>query len=549
MPLREILRDLKWQALAAFFGRWRRPRPSVEGYTILLPSPMDMPFLLRFALEGIRHVDTSHCRQIIVIPDGYGADRGAALQQVVDSCNDSRVQLVRLRPTAHFLVHRIGSLLGGINPEWAYWAMVIEGINQATSEYIFLHDADAFWLEADALERQYRKCRGRGMATLGVMARWDPFFREIGYTIPGTYELMFSARWARRYSPLDLKAQKRLTKYGFREFDTMLYPQFQEYPSGKIGVLEPPMRLVHFNGAITIYRLFRERMGQPLNDDGFRLLFLALMEDLIPSSSGDRLLPSVSDLARGLDDPSAMITYGSSPAARDYPTFRAMIEDLCNSPIFQGARAAQVRASIYPFDRHYENRLAANAVGATDSQGGAISELDGPYGSELAGKRLEILTEIKPQFTRLAIFSNPSNPSHGKAIEQIQTSARSAGIEIRVAQASSENEYERAFAAVIAGRAEALIVLADEMFFKNHLRILTFTEFSRLPALFVDKEIAAAGGLMAYGPTVSANLTLQRATGVEPATKFKLAINLKTANSLGLTIPCTLIHFADEVFK
>src|SRR5438270_11560326 len=114
-------RDWKWLVLSLFFGRWRRSCSSVDGYTILLPSPMDMPFLLRFALEGLRHQDTSHCHQIIVIPDGYGAGGATALQQVVDSCGDPRVELVRLRPAAHFLVHRVGSSLGGINPEWAYW--------------------------------------------------------------------------------------------------------------------------------------------------------------------------------------------------------------------------------------------------------------------------------------------------------------------------------------------------------------------------------------------------------------------------------------------
>lgn len=78
--------DWKWLALVPFFGRWRRPYPTVDGYTILLPSPMDMPFLLQFALEELRHLNTSHCRQIIVIPDGCGTDRGAALREVVNSC-------------------------------------------------------------------------------------------------------------------------------------------------------------------------------------------------------------------------------------------------------------------------------------------------------------------------------------------------------------------------------------------------------------------------------------------------------------------------------
>jgi len=72
--------------------------------------------------------------------------------------------------------------------------MIIEGTNRAKCDYIFMHDADAFCLESDGPERQYRECRDCGTTTLGVMARWDPFFRQIGYTMPATYELMFSAQ-------------------------------------------------------------------------------------------------------------------------------------------------------------------------------------------------------------------------------------------------------------------------------------------------------------------------------------------------------------------
>jgi hypothetical protein len=533
----------KWRVVALFFGRWRRHSRPVEGYTILLPSPVDMPFLLRFALDGLRHLDTSHCRQIIVIPDGLGADRAAALRQVVDSCGDSRVELARLRPAAQFMVHGMRRSGGGI-ANWTHCAMIIEGINRAKCDYIFLHDADAFLLESEGLERQYRECCDRGMSTLGVMARWDPFFREIGYVIPGTYELMFSAHWVRRHRPVDLKGRTRETTHGLRGFDTMLYPQFQDYASGKVGILEPPMRLVHFNGAITIYREFRDRVGQPVNDDLFRMLFLALMEDLIPSPSGDRVLPSVSELARGLDDPSAAITYSSPRATRNYPTFRAMVNDLCSSPVFRGARAEQIRASIYPFDRHYENLLGESKTAA----GGSVIELDGLDGSELAGKRLQLLTEIIPRLARLAVLSNPSNPSHGPAVEQMQAATTSQDVELHVARARSPDEFESAFATVIAGRADALIVLADEMLFNNHPRILLFTDFNRLPALFADREVAEAGGLMAYGPSSLIHQCADAAeSSAELATRFEFAINLRTAAALGLAVPPTLLALADTV--
>jgi hypothetical protein len=332
---------------------------------------MDMPFLLRFALEGLRHVDTAHCRQMIVIPDGCGADRGTALRRVVESCGDARVELARLRPMAHFVVHGMRRP-GGAIANWSHWAMIIEGINNSKCGHILLHDTDAFCLESDGLERQHRECRDRGLETLGVTARWDPFFREIGYAIPGTWELMFSARWARRYSPLDLKGRRRQTAHGLHEFDTMLYPQYLDYPSGRVGILDPPLRMVHFAGAITTYRTFCDRLGRPVIDELFRLLFLSLMEDLLPSPNGDRLLPSVTELARGLDDPTARVNYGSPRATREYPIFRAMIEDLCSSPIFQGPRADRIRTLIRPFDEHYENPLSAIEVGADGDSPGAF---------------------------------------------------------------------------------------------------------------------------------------------------------------------------------
>jgi hypothetical protein len=551
-----IASELKRLALMPVFGRWRRPSPSVDGYTILLPSPMDMPFLLRFALEGLRQMDTSYCRQIIVIPDGYGADGGAAIQRVVDSCGDSRVELARLRAAAHFVVKgmRRSSLDMAV---WTYWAMIIEGINRAKCEYIFLHDADAFCLESGGLERQYRACRDRGMATLGVAARWDPFFREIGYKIPGTYELMFSAQWARRHRPLDLRGGRKQTTHGLRLFDVMLYPQFQEYPSGKIGVLDPPLRLVHFAGAIITYRMFCGRVSPSVTDDGFRLLFLALMEDVVPSPSGDRLLPSINELAQGLDDTSARVNYCSPRATREYPVFRAMIEDLCNSQIFLGPRAKRIRTLIYPFDMHYENRLGANNLRVDGWPDGIIPELS-VLGPELADKWFQLLTEIVPGLARLAVLSNPSNASHVQALEQMQTAARSRGVELNVAHASAPDKFEPAFATVIGGRADALVVLADGMFFNEYSRILAFTDMSRLPALFPNKQIAEAGGLIAYGPNIppaarraDMDKVLPSETAadlpVDLSTKFELAINLRTARSLGITVPPRWLAIADEV--
>src|SRR5262249_34928256 len=128
--------------------------------------------------------------------------------------------------------------------------------------------------------------------------------------------------------------------------------------------------------------------------------------------------------------------------------------------------------------------------------------------------------------------------------------------------ASAPDKFESAFATVIAGRADALIVLPDGMFFNEYPRILAFTDMSRLPGLFPEKEIAEAGGLMAYGPSIPASFRRTAAyvdkiprganaadLPVELPTKFGFAINLKAARALGLTVPPTLLAIADEVIE
>jgi hypothetical protein len=351
------------------FGRWRRPQPLAAGYTILLPMPMDMPFLLRFALEGLRHLNTKNCRQIVVIPDGWGGDGGKAFHEVVAACDDPRVELVELRPGIRFYIQKIQMRKNRQSAaNWSHWAMIVEGTARARSEYAFLHDADAFFVDADAIERQYHECRDRAMETLGVQVRTDAFFERIGYAIPGTWEMMYSVPWARRRNPLTLKGMWQSTPHGVHEFDTMLYPQYLDYPTGKIGTMVIPPRLVHFHGAVTTYRVLKDHARRPLIDMLFRLLLLSILEDLLPAPDGRRILPAPEALAQGLTDFSASITYNSEAATREYPIFRKQIDELCESLTFAGPRADRIRALLQPFDEHYAGHdaaaLAPSALGS-----------------------------------------------------------------------------------------------------------------------------------------------------------------------------------------
>lgn len=355
--------DLKGLMLRLLFGRWRRYQRLEEGYSILLPTPMDMPFLLQYALESLRHVDTSHCKQIVVIPDGWGSDEGRGVRRVVEAVDDPRIELVELRPAARVVIHRRKRTMGQTASNAAgntHWAMIVEGIDATRCEYCFLHDADAFFLDVDGLERQFSECRDRGMDTLGIEARSDTFFEALGYIIPGTWELMFSTRWARRRDPSTLKGRRRSSPHGSYEFDNMLYPQYLDFPAGKIGISDVPPRVVHFSSAVITYRVFRYAPRPKVVDELFRLLSLALLEEL--SSESDRALPSVAELARGLSDPTAPVTYDTNVAISQYPTFRRSIDDLCQAPIMRGARAQQIRTLIRPFDEHFRHRANSGAA-------------------------------------------------------------------------------------------------------------------------------------------------------------------------------------------
>src|SRR5205823_6100529 len=124
--------------------------------------------------------------------------------------------------------------------------------------------ADAFFNERDGLERHYRACRDRGMSALGVTARTDAWFLETGCPrIAATWELMYSVAWALGHGPLAFKPGMWRTPQGLLEFDSLLHPQYLDYATGRIGVMEPPPAFVHFFGVIGAFRAYQQRCRRP----------------------------------------------------------------------------------------------------------------------------------------------------------------------------------------------------------------------------------------------------------------------------------------------
>jgi putative ABC transport system substrate-binding protein len=193
--------------------------------------------------------------------------------------------------------------------------------------------------------------------------------------------------------------------------------------------------------------------------------------------------------------------------------------------------------------------------------GGNITGLASISG-EVVGKQLELLKEVVPKVSRVAVVQNPSNDTHPHMLRQAEGAARALGVQLHIVQAHTPPEIDAAFTAMRSQRAGGVLVLRDPLFLTQRSQIAALAAKSRLPAVYGFREEAEAGGLMAYGASVpymyrrAATYVDKILKGAKPAelpveqpTKFEVVINLKTAKALGLTIPPSLLQRADELIQ
>jgi putative ABC transport system substrate-binding protein len=181
---------------------------------------------------------------------------------------------------------------------------------------------------------------------------------------------------------------------------------------------------------------------------------------------------------------------------------------------------------------------------------------------ELVGKRLQLLKEAVPAIFRVAVLSNPTVTNQAVELREAKVAARSMKVQLQVLEARAPSNFSGAFSAMTKERAGGVIILTSSMFYAERTRIAELAAQSRVPAIYSVKEFAEAGGLMTYG--INIGESFRRAATyvdkilkgakpgdlpIEQATKFELVINLKTAKSLGLTIPPSLLGRADEVIQ
>jgi putative ABC transport system substrate-binding protein len=182
--------------------------------------------------------------------------------------------------------------------------------------------------------------------------------------------------------------------------------------------------------------------------------------------------------------------------------------------------------------------------------------------AELSGKRLDLLGRVLRSLPRVAILMNPGNPIHAIFLEETRVAAQRLRVQLQPLEARTPKEIELVFDAATRGRASALIVFDDPVLWSYRTQIVAAAARRGLPAMYGYREFVDNGGLMSYGPD---RIDQYRRTAtyvdkilkgakpgdlpVEQSTKFELAINLKTAKALGLTIPPSLLARADQVIE
>jgi putative ABC transport system substrate-binding protein len=183
-------------------------------------------------------------------------------------------------------------------------------------------------------------------------------------------------------------------------------------------------------------------------------------------------------------------------------------------------------------------------------------------GVEVGPKRLELLHELLPTATIIALLVNPAGPNAEPLSRDLQAAARTLGLELHILQASTERDFDSVFATLARLRAGGLVIGADPFFNGRIEQLAALTLRNAVPTIYQFREFAAAGGLMSYG---SSNTELFRLAGtytgrilkgekpadlpVQQATRIELIINMKSATALGLTFPITLLGRADEVIE
>jgi putative tryptophan/tyrosine transport system substrate-binding protein len=225
-------------------------------------------------------------------------------------------------------------------------------------------------------------------------------------------------------------------------------------------------------------------------------------------------------------------------------------------------RAAKEATATIPVVMGFDNDPVGSGFVASLARPGGNTTGLSTLSPELSGKRLELLKEVVPKLSRLAVFGTSIQPGNAQSLTETELAARAFGVQFQYLDVLDPKDIETAFRTAGSGRADAVLVLQSPVFNTRRAQLVDLAVKSRLPAMYAQPEYVESGGLMTYGPSMT-DLFRRAATyvdkilkGAKPADlpveqpmKFEFVINLKAAKQIGLTIPPNVLARAARIIK
>jgi hypothetical protein len=336
--------SLRAQYWRVRYGRWPARPPHVEGYTVLVPVPGDLPAFLELAIAVLKRQDHSARVATFVVPDRMTPAMDAVVAKHASAWPDE-LRIVTVPRPERWFAPRLRSV------SRRHGVQVLAGVSAAPSTHVLFHDADLFLFDRDALESRYRTCRERGLACLGVDPVWDGWYARHGRRLAATWEMCADVEWMRSWPP-HLHMNHDAELWGERHaFDTTLHPQALT-GGDLIDVAPVEGGLVHFNYVVSTYRLF-QRHGPGMLDDKFRLLLVRLFVDAFSPDDTSCEVPPMAELADGLGREGAVRYPTPMEGADDYAHFRAQLEGVLSGPWISPDQCRAASDALCHFDEYY----------------------------------------------------------------------------------------------------------------------------------------------------------------------------------------------------
>ena len=263
--------DLRNKAVEYAYRHWSNRDYGLEdGYTILLPTPSDLPVFLSLALEIIKKQDLTGLKEILIVPDWPSAPFEKFCTRIARDYSNLPIRFASLG-----LKDQLAwALTKGITTR--HFTQLVRGIDETRTDYAIIHDSDLFLPPGDFLRTQYEACRDRGLAVFGIEPRRS-MAREDRQTFAATWEATLSVQWAKSFPPFMHKGQYKVIRGRRQEFDTTLLPQY--LTDAKLIDWTPRHGdFFHFRYVIATYRNFLN--GKPLEPlYGLKLFLIRTLVD------------------------------------------------------------------------------------------------------------------------------------------------------------------------------------------------------------------------------------------------------------------------------